>query len=334
MGQAETEQLNKIILGAALSQALSVVCELGIADQIQSGGPKSVTDLAVVTGAHEQSLYRVLRLLASHGLFEEKTDRVFDHTRLSSCLRSDYDGSYRAGARMFHALFRGWDGLHHAVMTGEPGFQKVFGQPMFDYIGDNPDLAPLFDAGMTAFHGPETAAMLDAYDFSSIDVLADIGGGNGSLLAEVLQQHPKLKGILFDLGHVVARASAFLQDQSLDDRCTVVEGNFFESIPGGADAYLFRHIIHDWTDEQSIQILKNCRRVIPDHGRVLIVEYVVPPGNEPSFAKDMDITMLVFPGGAERTSEEYRLLFERAGFQFKGVTRAVSEICIVEGTPA
>jgi len=334
MGQAETEQLNTILFGAALSQALAVVAELGIADQIEAGSPKSVTDLAGVTGAHEPSLYRVLRLLASRGLFQEKAERAFDHTPLSNCLRSDCDGSYRAGSRMFHHIFRGWDGLHHSVMTGEPGFKKVFGQPLFDYVGANPDLAPLFDAGMTSFHGHETAAMLDAYDFSGINVLADIGGGNGSLIGAVLQRNPKLKGILFDLGHVVGRASPLLREFELGDRCSVIEGNFFDTIPAGAEAYLFRHIIHDWTDEQSIQILKNCRQVIPDHGRLLIVEYVVSPGNEPSFAKDMDITMLVFPGGAERTQEEYRFLFEQAGFQFKQVTRTASEICIVEGVPA
>src|SRR5262249_23620357 len=151
-------------------------------------------------------------------------------------------------------MFPGWEGLHHVVLTGESSFEKVFGLPLFDYIGKHLELAPLFDAGMTAFHGYETAAMLDAYDFSDIQTLADIGGGNGSLLAAVLQRHPSLRGILYDLGHVIGRASDNIHTLGLDARCSVIEGSFFESVPPGADAYLMRHVLHDWTDEQCIQI--------------------------------------------------------------------------------
>lgn len=167
--------------------------------------------LARATGAHERSLYRVLRYLASHGVFRETDNRRFDHTPLSHCLRSDADGSYRVAAQMFHQVSSAWDGLHHAVMTGEAGFKKTFGKPLFDYLMTNPELAPIFDAGMTAVHGPETFAMLDAYDFSTINVLADIGGGNGSLIGSVLQRYPELKGILFDLGHGKEQASCPLR---------------------------------------------------------------------------------------------------------------------------
>ncbi|MFQ5737610.1 MAG: methyltransferase [Acidobacteriota bacterium] len=234
---------------------------------------------------------------------------------------------------MFHRISPAWDGLHHAALTGEPGFNKVFGQPLFDYVGTDPELAGLFDAGMTAIHGHETAAMLEAYDFNGIDVLADIGGGNGSLIGRVLKRYPALNGILFDLGHVVERARGQLEAGGVADRCSVIEGNFFESVPRGADAYLFRHIIHDWTDEQSIQILTNCRHAIPDHGRLLLVEFVVPEGNEPSLAKESDMTMLVFPGGIERNREEYRLLFEPAGFKLNTITPTASAISVIEGTP-
>ena len=159
---------------------------------------------------------------------------------------------------MMHRMYPAWDGLHHAAITGESGFNKVFGQPLFDYLGTHADLAPIFDAGMTAIHGHETTAMLEAYDFSAVHVLADIGGGNGSLIGAVLQRYPKLRGLLFELGHVAGRARESLRAYGVDGRCSVIEGNFFESVPGGADTYLFRHIIHDWTDEQSVQI---CRRV-------------------------------------------------------------------------
>ncbi len=333
MAQAETEQLTRMMLSAALSRAICSIAELGVADQIEAGSPQSVESLARATGTHERSLYRIMRFLASHGLFQETGNRQFEHTPLSQCLRSDDKGSFRAAAQMIHRMFAAWDGFHHAILTGEPGFNKVYGQPIFDYVGTHPELGPILDAGMTAFHGHETAAMLEAYDFSGIQVLADIGGGNGSLISAVLQRYPNLKGVLFDLGHVIGRARESLQGYGVGDRCSVIEGSFFESVPSGADAYLFRHIIHDWTDEQSVQILNNCRKVIPNDGKLLIVEAVVPTGNQPSLAKDFDMTMLTFPGGIERTEEEYRSLFEQAGFQLSSITPTASAISVVEGKP-
>jgi O-methyltransferase domain len=248
--------------------AVCTIAELGIADQIDPGSPQAVESLAAATGTHAQSLYRILRFLASHGIFQEKGNRQFDHTPLSHCLRSDAEDSFRSAAQMMHRVYPAWDGLHHAAITGESGFNKVFGQPVFDYLGTHPDLAPIFDAGMTAIHGHETTAMLEAYDFSAVQVLADIGGGNGSLIAPCCNAI----GLLFELGHVAGRARESLRAYGVDGRCSVIEGNFFESVPGGADTYLFRHIIHDWTDEQSVQILNNCRKVIPKNGKLLIVE--------------------------------------------------------------
>jgi hypothetical protein len=248
-------------------------------------------------------------------------------------LRSDADGSYRAAARLFHRFFPGWDGLDHAVRTGEPGFNKVFGQPVFDYVMGHPDLGPILDAGMTSIHGDETGAMLAAYDFSGIGVLADIGGGNGSLLAGVLQRYPAMHGILFDLGHVIARAGESLKQAGLADRARVVEGSFFEGIPAGADAYVFRHIIHDWTDDQSVAILGHCLSVMPAQGRLLLVECVVPAGNAPSIAKDFDMTMLTFPGGLERTEAEFRALLDRAGFELTSVTPTATMVSVIEGRP-
>lgn len=333
MAQAETEQLNQMILNVALSRAVCSVAELGVADHLEAGTPRSAEDLAKETGAHPRSLHRVLRFLAGHGLFQETADGRFDHTPLSSVLRTDAEGSYRAGARMFHRMFPAWDGLDHSLRTGEPGFNKVFGMGVFDYVGQNPDLGPILDAGMTCFHGYETGAMLEAYDFSGVQVLADIGGGNGSLISGVLQRYPEMRGLLFDLGHVMARAKANLQAAGLAERCQVLEGSFFESIPAGADAYLFRHIIHDWTDEQCIQILGHCRKVIPETGRVLLVECVVPKGNGPSISKYFDMTMMTFPGGIERTAAEFEWLLAQSGFELASITPTSSMVSVVEGRP-
>src|SRR5258708_17832201 len=178
MAQAETEKLTQILCGAALSRAVCTIAELGIADQIEPGSPRAVELLAGASGTHERSLYRILRFLASHEIFQEKGDRQFDHTPLSQSLRTDAEGSFRPAAQMFHRVYPFWDGLHHSAITGESGFNKVFGQPLFDYIGTHPHLATVFDAAMPSIHGNETAAMLEAYDFSGVRFLADIGGGH------------------------------------------------------------------------------------------------------------------------------------------------------------
>jgi hypothetical protein len=330
---AETEQLSRMLTSAALSRAICSIGELGVADHIESGTPQPVANLARLTSTHERSLYRVLRFTASYGVFRETAGRAFDHTPLSAALRSDAAGTFRPAAQMFHQMFAVWDGLDHAIKTGESGCIQVYGEPLFDHVGHHPELAPVFDAGMTAFHGHETDAMLEVYDFGDIKTLADIGGGNGSLLSAVLRRYPHLRGILFDLGHVIGRARTAMHESGLEQRCSVIEGNFFETVPSGADAYLMRHIIHDWTDEQSIRILSNCRKVIPTDGRVLLVEFSVPAANQASLGKDADMIMLTFPGGMERTDDEYQALFAQSGFRLNTVTKTKSSVCVIEGRP-
>jgi len=334
MGLKETEELNRLMLGVAVSRAICTVAELGVADHIADRTAVPVATLAQKTGTHERSLHRVLRLLASRGLFRETSPGAFEHTPLSFALREDAEGSYRAGARMFHRFFPAWDALDHSIRTGAPGFDRAFGSPLFDFVMANPAVGPLLDAGMSSFHGYETAAMLDAYDFSGVKTLADIGGGNGSLLTGALKRYPAMRGILFDLGHVVGRAQTNLRAAGLAERCEVIEGSFFETVPSGADAYLFRHIIHDWTDEQSLQILGHCRRAIPSDGRLLLVECVVPAGNDPSASKDFDITMMTFPGGMERTEPEFKALLDQAGFALTSVTPTSTMVSVVEARPA
>jgi hypothetical protein len=333
MAQQETEQLSRILISAALSRVVSTIAELGIADLVQTGQPQPVEYLARASKTHESSLYRMLRFTASYGLFQETGNRHFDHTPLSAVLRSDAPGSFRAAAQLFHHIFAAWDGLDHSLQTGEPSFNKVFGAPIFEYIPTHPELGPIFDAGMTSMNCYETPAMLDVYDFAGIHILADIGGGNGSLISAVLARYPNMQGILFDLGHVAGRARENLKAAGLADRCSVMEGNFFETIPAGADAYLFRHIIHDWTDQQCIQILGHCRKAIPAHGKLLIADCVVPAGNTRSLSKDMDIAMLTFPGGQERTEAQFRSLLKASGFELKSITPTTSVISVVEGKP-
>ncbi len=322
-----------MMTAAALSRAICTIADLGVADQIERGKPQSVSTLAEQTGAHERSLHRTLRFLSGYGLFEETSRGHFDHTDLSAALRADAPGSYRPAALMFHNFFPAWDGLDHAVRTGRSGLEKLFGKPPFEYMAEHPELGPVFDAAMTSIHGYETGAMLDAYDFSGISTLADIGGGNGSLIAGVLARYPKMNGLLFDLGHVMGRAKESIAKRGLADRCRIVEGSFLDTVPTGADAYLMRHIIHDWNDEDSIRILKNCRKAVPANGRLLLVECVVPENNKPSIARDFDMTMMTLPGGIERTEAEYRDLYEASGFRLTSITPTTTMVSVLEGRP-
>lgn len=333
MPQPEHQKFFEMFFHAHVCFASSAIAELGIADLIPRGVSRPVSELAKESGANADHLYRTLRLLASYGIFTETTPGTFALTSYAEVLRKDAPETMAPAWRMFHRLFKAQSGLGEALRTGGTPLEIAFGAPLFSYLSTHPEDAAIFDAGMTAIHGPETQAMLDAYDFSSIGTLADIGGGNGSLITAVLQKHPNLKGLLFDLGHVIGRARANVENAGLKDRCRIEEGNFFESIPAGADAYMFRHIIHDWTDEQSTVILKHCRKAMPANGRLLLVETVVPQGNERAPGKDFDFTMLMYPGGKERTEEEYRTLFQGAGFKLHGITPTASPVSVIEARP-
>jgi O-methyltransferase domain len=333
MVSQEYRRMHEILAQAHLCFAVSAIAELGIVDLIPRGADRPSAELAREAGCDAHLLYRTLRFLASHGFFAETVPGSFALTPAAEAMRSDAPESTRAAWRMFHRLLWAQKSLEEGLRTGETPLQHAFGQPVFAYIAAHPELAGIFDAGMSALHGPETAAMLEAYDFGGIGTLADIGGGNGSLLIAALAKHPELKGILFDLGHVIERARNGIQAAGFGARCRIEPGSFFESIPAGADAYLLRHIIHDWTDEQSVAILKNCRRAIPAGGRLLVVEMVVPPGNDPSPSKNLDFLMLMYPGGMERTESEYRKLFGASGFDLAGITPTASPVSVIEARP-
>jgi 2-polyprenyl-3-methyl-5-hydroxy-6-metoxy-1,4-benzoquinol methylase len=325
--------LLQMILGYWVSQSIYVVARLGIADHLSSGA-KSYTDLAATTSANADALYRLLRATASVGIFAEVAPGMFAMTPIASLLQSNVPGSLRDVSIMMgdREHYNSWGNVLHAVQTGESGFEHLFGTNIFEYYTQNPEPAVIFDRAMTSFSSIENAAVSTEYDFSSIGSVVDVAGGQGSLLLSILQAHSDMKGILFDMPDVIERAKSHMIDNGVSNRCQLIAGNFFESVPAGADAYILKHIIHDWDDERAIAILKQCHQAMADNGRVLVVELVIPTGNDPFVGKMLDVNMLVMcPGGKERTAEEYRTLFAAAGFNLTRIVPTHGMVSVVEG---
>jgi hypothetical protein len=227
--------------------------------------------------------------------------------------------------------WRVWGNMLYSVQTGKPAWGHVHGAEVFDYFGANPEQAEIFNGAMTDMSVATAPAVVEAYDFSGIKTLADIAGGHGYLLSQVLKANPEMKGILFDVQPVIAGANALIEKEGVAERIEKVSGDFFSSVPKGADAYMMKHIIHDWDDERSIKILRNINEAMNPQGRVLIIEVVVPEGNEPHYSKLLDLEMLVSPGGAERTEEEYRALLAAAGFKLTRIVPTKTPFSIIEG---
>ncbi len=330
MADASTHQhLDQMITGYWISQAIHAAAKFGIADRLRDG-PKTAAELAAATETQPAPCTGCSGA-GGVGNFAEDESGRFALTPLAEPLRSDVPGSKRAFVMMTGDLqYRALAEIDHCVRTGEGAFDRVFGKPLFEYLGEHPDKAATFDAAMVGIHGREANSILDAYDFSAFGVVADIGGGNGSLLAEILKKHARLKGILFDLPHVVERAEANLSAAGVRDRCTLVGGSFLDAVPDGADALALRHIIHDWNDENSLTILRNCHRAMRPDGTLLLIESVIPPGNELFAGKFLDLIMMLI-GGKERTEAEYRSLFEQAGFELTRIVPTATELSLVEG---
>lgn len=323
--------LTNIAFGALMTQALYVAAKTGVADLL-ANGEKSVVELASATETNEKALYRVLRSLASNGIFRETETGNFVNTEYSELLRSDAPTSMRNGV-----IFMGedwhwhvWGNLAESVKTGKPAWGYTHGgKEVFDYFMENPRQSEIFNRAMTDMSSTVAPRVVEAYDFSVFDTFADIAGGHGYLLAQILKAAPQTKGILFDLPHVIAGASEMLERENVAARVEKVSGDFFAQVPS-ADGYIMKHIIHDWDDERSLAILRSINRAINEGGKLLIVETVVPEGNEPHYAKLLDLEMLVSPGGIERTASEYRDLLAQAGFRLTRIIPTKSPFSIIE----
>ena len=333
-GSAPSTTLRNMITGFWVSQMIYVVAKLGIAD-LMTNGPKQSDELAAVAGAHAPSLYRVMRALASVGVFTELEDGRFNLTPLASCLQTGVPGSRRAMAIAYgDEIYRAWGALLHGVRHGEPAFESVFGLGFFAYLERNPEAGRRFNEFMVELSDDENSAVVAEYDFSGVRTLIDVGSGYGRFLSAVLHAYPKMRGVLFDLPHVTDGARTRVPED-VSNRCEIIAGDFFEAVPEGGDAYVLSRVLHDWNADQATAILKNCRRAMSPHSRLLAIEAVIPPGNGPSWAKMRDIQMLVsYPGGRERTEREYRELLASAGLKMTRVVPTPSPVSVIEAVPA
>ncbi len=330
-----TAELMRMVNGYQISAALSVAVELGIPDLI-GDTEVSTVELAAAAGADERALYRLLRALASVGVLREHPGRRFTLGQAGQVLRTDVPGSLAGWVRHVGAPYywNTWANLLHSVRTGENAFKALYGTDVWSYRAERPRENELFNAAMKALTGAQTMALLSTYDFARFGTIADVGGGTGALLGAILNRCPHSKGILFDLEHVVAGASEELEHAGVAGRCAIVAGSFFETVPPGADAYVMKSILHDYTDDRATEILRNCRKAASSGVMLLVIERVVGPPNEDPQTKFSDLNMLVAPDGRERTEAEWRELFSAGGFRLERAIPTPSGFRVIEGTPA
>ncbi len=322
------------MLAYDLTQMIHVVVKLGVPDVLATG-PRSVDELAVTVKAHARSLHRVLRALASQGVFAEEATGRFALTPVSELLRSDAPASLRPFALSYGEpwWWNAWGGLLHSVRTGETAFDSVHGMGLFEFLDRSRDAASVFSANMTAMTAGEAQAVVTAYDFSRTRVLVDVGGGQGALASAIVRANPQVHAVVFDLPSVVEGLRPRLEAAGVEKRCEIVGGSFFESVPAGGDTYTLKDILHDWDDERAIAILRNCRQAMGPSARLLVIERVVLPGNEAMLAKRIDVSMLVMTGGRERTDGEYRALLDATGFRLKQIFPSDAETSVIEAIP-
>ena len=335
--QALPPHVQLIQMGAAswVSAIVYAAAKLGIADHL-AAGPRSAVELAGTTRTHAPSLHRLMRTLAGLGILTERDAQRFALTPLGEALKTGATGSARATLIAFcgQAFWHSWEEILYSLETGKTGFEKACGMPLFEYLAQHPGEAAYFSEAMVGFHGAEPPAVATAYDFSGIKTVVDVGGATGNMLSAILSSHAGPRGVLFDRPHVVSDAPALLKARGVEERVTIVAGDFFETVPAEGDAYLLSHIIHDWNENQCLTILGHCRKVIKPDGRLLIVETVLPTGDTPHQGKVQDMVMLVVPGGQERTEAEYASLLGKAGFRLSRVVPTASVVSVVEAVPA
>ncbi len=328
------EIMLQMMSGFWVSRGLYVAAKLGIADLLKDGD-KSVDELAKATDTNAGSLFRILRMLSTVGVFKQKGDDIFSQTPLSETLSSDSPFSLRAGviAEMGEVHYEAWGNVMHSVKTGEIAFDNKFGMNVWQYFETDPEKAQNFNKYMVGSSSAVSQPIVEAYDFSKYQKIVDVGGGLGSMISAILRANPNLSGVLLDAPSVIEKAKGFLMENGVSDRSETIGGDFFEAVPAGGDLYYMRWIIHDWDDDLSIKILKNIRQVVPENGKLLLLEAVVPDDNKPHFSKFMDLIMLTMTGGCERTAKQYETLLEKGGFKVTNVIPTNSFMSIVEAVP-
>jgi O-methyltransferase domain/Dimerisation domain len=327
-------QLLQLMNGYWITQSIAVAAELGLADRI-ADGHETAEELAAATGADTPSLRRLLRALAMIGVLSEQPDGRFGLTAVGTYLRQDAPGSLRALARMRGSewQWRAWRELGHSIRTGETALEHVYGKPLFEYFADSPKDGAVFNEAMTSHASQMHTAVAATYEFPANGTVVDLGAGHGTLVAAILEAHPEIEAVVFDMPQVVPGARAWLTDRGLGARCEFVAGDFFEAVPQGGDVYALSHIVHDWDDEKAIRLLRRCREAMAPHARLAVCEMVVPAGPEPHFSKLLDLEMLVNTGGQERTLDEYERLYTAAGFELTRVVPTPTPVSVIEGRP-
>ncbi|HJU28921.1 MAG TPA: methyltransferase [Candidatus Binataceae bacterium] len=330
--------LYQLATGHYVSRALLVAAKLGIADLLKDG-PRHYSELAKATETHAPSLNRLMRLLASAGVLTQDDEGDFGLTPLGECLRVGVPGSSRAMVMHFagNRIQQLWKDLEYSVRTGEPAYRlRGVTDPFLDPLR-TPEEEANFDAAMADLTRLAAVAVAAVYDFTPFDTVVDVGGGNGALMIGILKPNPKLKGIVFDQPAAAERATAQISQNNLAERCQAIGGDFFKEVPAGGDAYLLKHVIHDWDDQRAVTILRNCHRAMTPQGKLLIVEGVYPKridqSAESRAATANDVNMLVATGGRQRSEDEFRSLYQAAGFRLTTIVPTVARVSIVEGVP-
>ncbi len=335
--QSSAEML-RLIAGFRYSRAIYIAAKLGLADLLKDG-PKGSDELAKATGSHGPSLYRIMRALASVGIFAEDDQGRFTLTPIAATLQSHVPSSLRAWAILVlgEEHYQVWGDLMHTVQTGESAFEHVLGMGVFQYEAKHPEHAKIFDEAMANLIGVYNSAVLASYSFSTFDKIVDVGGGDGSFIVAILQANPKLKGVLFDLPHVTEKAKQRIATAGVERRCEVVAGDAFASVPSGGDAYILSRVINSFNNQRAVAVLKNCRRAMSDKSKLILVERVVPNRVEHSIAAQgpviSDLNMMALSGGRERTAAEHRDVLETAGFTLIKIIPTQSEVSVIEGEP-
>lgn len=320
--------------GAWTTQTMYVAARLGLADHLATG-PARAGVVAERVGADPDALYRLMRALAAKGLLRHHRNDTFSLTKVGEALRTDTPGSMRDMVLFIghQARWEDWGNLLHSVQTGEPAVIALRGMPYWDYLETNSELAQVFNDAMTATSGMTNEIALSAYDFSAFSLIVDVGGGHGQLLSTILGRAPRARGVVYDLPSVVSGADATFAAAGVADRCTAEGGSFLERVPDGGDAYVMKSIIHDWDDESSLTILRNIRTAIASHGKLLLLEMVLPERATEFIGFQLDLEMLVTVGGRERTRADYAALLSRAGFRLHRIVDTVTPVSIVEAVP-